>query len=155
MSATHTLGIAGVQTVRSPDLIKTVLGSCIGITLCDVDSNIGGMAHVMLPEATGPTETPGKFADTGVDHLLEQVVKKGARRSRLQAKIAGGAAMFGAASNTGIGARNTQAVIDRLSQHRIQVVAQQVGGNKGRRMSLNPETGAVEVQVIGEPAQIL
>lgn len=155
MSTTQTLGIAGICTVKTPDQIRTVLGSCIGIALYDLKAGVGGMAHVMLPEATGPTESPGKFADTGVDSLLQDVLKGGASRSRLLAKIAGGAAMFGAASDTGIGARNAKAVMERLKKHEIKLVAHEVGGNKGRRMSLNPQTGDVEVQVIGQTATVL
>ena len=155
MGTTQTLGIAGICTVKSPDQIRTVLGSCIGIALYDMKAGIGGMAHVMLPEATGPTESPGKFADTGVDSLLQDVLAGGANRTRLVAKIAGGAAMFGAASDTGIGTRNTKAVIERLEKHDIKLVAHEVGGAKGRRMSLDPQTGDVEVQVIGQSARVL
>lgn len=150
MQTIHTLGIAGINTIKPPEKIRTVLGSCIGITLCDVKAGVGGMAHVMLPEATGPTESPGKFADTGVDSLLNNVLKNGASRDRLQAKIAGGAAMFGAECNTAIGTRNAKAVQDRLAKHNIPLVGKEVGGNKGRRMILDPQTGEVEVQIIGQ-----
>ncbi|GJM26004.1 MAG: chemoreceptor glutamine deamidase CheD [Phycisphaerae bacterium] len=155
MSMTHKLGIAGINAIKSPDQIRTVLGSCIGITVCDVQAGIGGMAHVMLPQATGPTESPGKFADTGVDALVESVLASGAVQSRLKAKIAGGAAMFGEGADSGIGSRNAQAVRERLQKHGIAIVASEVGGNKGRRMSLNPETGEVEVQIIGQEATVL
>ncbi len=152
MQTTQTLGIAGISTVKPPDKIRTVLGSCIGITLCDVTAGVGGMAHVMLPKATGATNSPGKFADTGVDSLLKEVLSEGANRARLQAKIAGGAAMFGADCDTAIGARNAKAVLERLAMHQIPMVAKEVGGNKGRRMCLDPMTGEVEVQIIGQPA---
>ncbi len=155
MGITHKLGIAGINAIKRPDQIRTVLGSCIGIAVVDIDAGVGGMAHIMLPAATGPTESPGKFADTGVDALLERVLAAGARQNRLTAKIAGGAAMFGDGADSGIGSRNAQAVKERLEKHKIQLVASEVGGNKGRRMCLNPETGEVEVQKIGQEATIL
>ncbi len=155
MSITHKLGIAGINAIKRPDQIRTVLGSCIGIAVVDVDAGVGGMAHIMLPSATGPTDSPGKFADTGVDALLDSVIHAGARRDRLKAKIAGGAAMFGDGADSGIGSRNVVAVKERLKKHSIKLVASEVGGNKGRRMSLNPETGDVEVQIIGQEPTVL
>ena len=146
----HTLGIAGVKAIKSPDQIRTVLGSCIGIALFDLKTCVGGMAHIMLPKTNGNTKTPGKFADTGVDELLRVVLAEGAGRTRVQAKIAGGATMFGSEKRDGIGERNAEAVIDRLKHHKIQLAAQDVGGGKGRRMFLDPNTGDVQVQVIGE-----
>lgn len=123
MSNVIRVGMADLNICKAPDVIMTIgLGSCIGLTLYDPVTKIGGMVHYMLPDSTA-TENNGniaKFADTGIEELLKQVTRAGASRSRLVAKIAGGAKMFGVAqlSNIGsIGDRNAQAAkqIDRKS----------------------------------------
>jgi chemotaxis protein CheD len=155
MSEVHRIGIAGLKVVKHPDKIQTTLGSCIGIAMYDRVSKVGGMAHVMLPSSSGCHGDRGKFADTAVDWLLEDAVKAGCDKKRLAAKITGGASMFGPASDNGLGERNVKAVKERLAHHSIRLVAEDVGGQKGRRMMLNPDTGVVEVQIIGsEPRSI-
>jgi chemotaxis protein CheD len=107
---------------------------------------------VILPASAEGTGDPGKFAETAVDMLLENIVAAGAGRARLEAKIAGGASMFGPASSVNLGDRNTRAVRARLGEHRIPLRAEDVGGTKGRKMTLSPATGEVRVEIIGESA---
>ena len=79
----------------------------------------------------------------------------GCDKKRLAAKLAGGASMFGPVTDSGLGERNVVAVKERLRHHAIRVVAEDVGGQKGRRMVLDPGTGEVEVRTIGaEPTVI-
>ncbi len=132
-----------------------MLGSCVGVAIYDRVAKTGGMCHVMLPSSKEGRGDRGKFADTALDWLVEDVVSAGTERSRLTAKITGGASMFGEDIDNGIGNRNINAVKEKLSQLRIRIVAEEVGGNKGRRMTLDPGTGKVQVQVIGaEPKTI-
>ena len=152
---THFIGIAETKVVRAPDQIRTVLGSCIGIALYDCTAGIGGMAHVILPASSEGSGAPGKFADTAVDLLLEMLLEEKASKARLVAKIVGGAAMFGGGSLGGLGTRNKDAVEARLTQHHIRLEAIAVGGSKGRKMLLDPATGAVEVTVIGRPPRMI
>ncbi len=149
MSTTHSIGIAEIKVVAAPDKVRTTLGSCIGVAIFDRTARIGGLAHVLLPSSDGGKGDRGKFADTAVDWLLEEVLRVGCAKPRLAAKIAGGAAMFGPSADNGLGERNAEAVCKQLTHHGIRVVAQEVGGQKGRRMLLDPSTGAIEVQVIG------
>jgi len=149
MSTTHSIGIAEIRVVVAPDKVRTTLGSCIGVALFDRSAHIGGMAHVLLPSSEGGKGDRGKFADTAVDWLLEEVLKVGDAKPRLAAKIAGGAAMFGPNADNGLGERNAEALRKQLASHGIRVAAQEVGGQKGRRMLLDPSTGVVEIQVIG------
>jgi chemotaxis protein CheD len=153
--AVYSLGIAEIRVVRAPERIRTVLGSCVGVALYDRASGIGGMAHVMLPDSTQGTGQPGKFADTAVELLLEQVTKAGADPGRLRAKIAGGAAMFGEASMGNLGDRNAEAVRTRLQLRGVRVAGSALGGTKGRKMSLDPATGDVVVQIIGQPEEVI
>ena len=145
----HTIGIAGVKVVKTPQKIRTVLGSCIGVAIYDRVAKIGRMAHVMLPCSILGKGDRGKFADTAVDWLLEDVLNAGGEKKRLTAKITGGASMFGAQVDGGIGSKNVKAVKERLSHHSIRLAAEDVGGTKGRKMLLDPGSGQVEVQVIG------
>ncbi len=155
MSETHSIGIAGVRVVSHPDTIRTTLGSCIGVAIYDRVAKVGGMAHVMLPSSEGCKGDPGKFADTAVDWLVQEALDHGCLKKRVAAKITGGASMFGPTTDNGLGERNIRAVKERLSHHAIRVVAEDVGGQKGRRMMLDPSTGAVQVQVIGEEPAVI
>lgn len=151
----HSIGIAGMKVVHSPDTIRTVLGSCVGIAIFDRVARIGGLAHVILPDSKEGTGDPGKFGDTAVDQLLEMILSEGAERKRLAAKYAGGAAMFGTATVGNLGARNADAVQARLAHHGIRAVAKEVGGTKGRKMLLDPATGDVTVEIIGETPNVI
>lgn len=121
MSTTHTIGIAEMLVVKAPDQIRSVLGSCVGVTLVDRGRKIGGMAHVILPDSSEGSGDPGKFADCAVELLLESMLAAGARRGRICAKMAGGAQMFGSASQNGLGERNIDAVKERLKKHLIPI----------------------------------
>ena len=155
MPATHTIGIAGLKVVQAPERVRTVLGSCVGVALYDQTGSTGGLAHVILPSSQHGQGDRGKFADTAVDWLLDEVLQAGAVRPRLAAKICGGASMFGKHVDNGIGERNIQAVKQRLSHHGIYLAAEAVGGLKGRKMTLDPATGQVEVQTIGAEPETL
>lgn len=111
------------------------LGSCIGLALVDRRASVAGLAHVVLPAGAPASEDPpGKFAPTAVPFLIAQVLALGARRTRLEAALVGGASMFASSSNGGmeIGQRNEAAVRECLERVRIPVVAAVTGGNRGR-----------------------
>ena len=94
MSEVIKVGMADLNLCRDPDIITTLgLGSCIGIALYDPSTKIGGLAHIMLPDSTKMRNNSNiaKFADTGIEELLNRMIKAGAVKSRLVAKIAGGA----------------------------------------------------------------
>lgn len=152
---THSIGIAGLLVVKAPDKIRTVLGSCIGIAIYDLKAKIGGMAHVILPASSEGSGDPGKFADTAVDLLVDNLIQAGSDKTRLIAKIVGGASMFGDEKTGRLGTRNAQAVQDQLNKHSIPLKAKDLGGMKGRRMLLDPATGEVQVSVIGGEPKII
>ena len=91
------LGMADLMVVSAPIKLVTLgLGSCIGLVVYDTLARVAGMAHIMLPDSRGlkTSEKVGKFADTAVPALIEEMLRKGAARPRIKAKIAGGAQMF-------------------------------------------------------------
>ncbi|MFO0839661.1 MAG: chemotaxis protein CheD [Phycisphaerae bacterium] len=155
MSVSHSIGIAGLRVVTQPDTVRTVLGSCVGIALFDRAAHVGGLAHIILPSSAEGAGDRGKFADTAVDWLLDEVVRAGGLRGRIQAKIAGGARMFGPNTTNGLGERNVAAVKERLHHQGVSLVAEDTGGEKGRKMLLDPATGNVEVQFIGQDPRVI
>lgn len=148
------VGIADLKITSLPNHIKTYgLGSCVGVVI--YDKTTAGLAHVMLPDskvsAKSSKQNQMKYADTAIDLMMEQLLQKGVQRKHLQAKIAGGAHMFSFQtdqSNLKIGERNTEAVLQKLSEYKIPVVAQDVGGNKGRTIEFHIETGLLEIRTI-------
>ena len=155
MAVTHSIGIAEVRVVKSPEKVRTVLGSCVGVAIFDRVAKIGGLAHVILPSSKMGHGDRGKFADTAVDWLVDDAIQAGCDSKRLTAKITGGASMFGDNVDSGIGEKNVQAVKERLAHHSIRLAAADVGGTKGRKMCLDPSTGQVEVQNIGAEPQLI
>ena len=125
------------------------LGSCVGLILYDKEKSIGSFAHVMLPKSQGkPGERPGKFADTAVDILIEELEQAGSKRSALIAKLAGGASMFQHFSgNLNIGERNIAALEELLAARKIPILKRDVGGTVGRTVTFYPiEKGKVVVK---------
>ena len=146
-----TVGISDLAVSKAPEVIVTyALGSCIGIALYDNTTKIGGLVHIMLPsskEITVRNDNPKKYADTGIQLLLQELKAKGANMSKLTAKIAGGAQMFTTSSSIlSIGDRNIKAVKAVLGAFKIPIVAEQVGENYGRTVYLNTETGILDVK---------
>jgi len=148
------VGMADYKVGRGPAVIISYgLGSCIGISLYDPQTKIGGLLHIMLPDSTQSksSENPAKFADTGIPLMLDEVVKLGAVRSRLVAKIAGGAQMFAFANATDImrvGARNAEAAKSMLQKLRIPILAEDTGANYGRTVQIDLDTGIYKVKTI-------
>lgn len=142
-------------------LVALGLGSCVGICLFDPVAGVAGLAHVVLPDSSMSSreEPPGKFADTVLEAMLEAMRQAGALRPRLRAAIAGGAHVFnfGTAGpgKLDIGARNAAAVLEELKSKRINLVAEDCGGESGRTVQLEVATGLVTVRTAGHPAQEL
>ncbi|MDR1029127.1 MAG: chemotaxis protein CheD [Clostridiales Family XIII bacterium] len=158
MKETIVIGISDQRTSRSPNTLVTyALGSCVGVSLYDADTNIGGMAHIMLPQSVPGRDAleidRKKFADTAIIDLLGRMVRQGANRGRIVAKIAGGANMFGIVDGNGfgdIGRRNVISVKDILSGLDIPIVAEDTGENFGRTIFFELDTGKVKVRSLGK-----
>lgn len=155
------VGMADLKVCTSPDGLTTLgLGSCVGIAVVDPVKKIGGLAHIMLPDSTAIRENfnVAKFADTGIEELIKQLVDKGAVRSRLVAKIAGGAQMFSFGSSSDlmrVGERNTQASKKKLAELAIPLLAEDTGDSYGRTVTFYPETGDFEIKSVGRTVKII
>lgn len=154
MSDLIKVGMADYKVGRNPaSLISYGLGSCVGIALYDSFAKVGGLAHIMLPDSTQArsAENPAKFADTALPLMLSEMLKLGATKSRVIAKIAGGAQMFTFANATDImrvGERNAEAVRLILKKIDIRIIADDTGGNYGRTVELKLENGIYRVKTI-------
>lgn len=141
-------------------LITSGLGSCVGVALYDSHSQIGGLAHIMLPKVPDNRENnnPAKYADTAVELLLEEMKKIGANTRRLKAKIAGGAQMFNfdnSNSNMKIGDRNIKAVKRILREENIRILGSDVGKDYGRTMEFYTEDGRTVIKTVKGEDQVL
>lgn len=134
-------------------LITYALGSCIGICLYDPNVKLAAMIHIMLPQAPQiGVDNLFKYADTGIEETLRKMEVFGAVRSRIVAKIAGGAKMFDipdSSSLGNIGERNAQAVKKILQENRIRLLKSDLGANYARTMSFDAATGMAKVKVFG------
>jgi chemotaxis protein CheD len=121
-------------------LIVTTLGSCIAACLWDRERRIGGMNHFMLPEGQGDS---GRYGSYAMELLINQLMKRGASRSSLEAKVFGGGAVIASMTSLNVGERNTQFVIDYLSTERIPIVSKDVLDVCARKVCLLPASGKV------------
>lgn len=149
------IGIGDLNIAKDPDTLMTIgLGSCIGIALFDKRTKIGGLAHIMLPDSTKFTKVTNelKFADLAIPILIKKMTQAGANKSLIKAKIAGGASMFSFSDksmNMDVGERNIKAVREVLKQNNISIEAEDVGGNKGRTITLSTVSGMLQIKTIG------
>ena len=161
MSEIIKVGMADLKVCKSPDGVTTLgLGSCVAIAIRDPSTKIGGLAHIMLPDSTSIRNNSNipKFADTGIDELVKQLIKAGASRSRLVAKIAGGAQMFAFQNKSDlvrVGERNVEAVRRKLQQLRIPILASDTGKNYGRTVIFYPETGDFVIKSVGKKDSVI
>ena len=150
------VGMADLKVGRHPCMLTTLgLGSCVGISIFDKTTKISGMAHVMLPSSKQAHDNTNiaKFADTGIVELVNEMLKIGASRRSLIAKLAGGAQMFAfkeISEVMRIGERNTEASRKMLSLMQIPVLAEDVGLSYGRTIELYSTDGSVLIKTIGK-----
>ncbi len=155
------VGIAELKVTRQPyRLITLGLGSCVGVTLYDPLTRVGGLLHIMLPDSTqfSTVTKPAKFADLGIPLLVSEIKRFGGRGSNLQAKLAGGAQMFTGFNEKfalNIGERNIAMSRRVLKSLGIKTVAEEVGGNRGRTMILDTATGQVLIRTVGSRLKVI
>ena len=149
------VGMADLKTTSSPGVLTTLgLGSCVGICLYDPVTKIAGMAHIMLPSSKTIKNNSNrfKFADTGIDLLIEDMIASGAKKHRMISKIAGGAQMFSFTTKNDvmkIGERNVIAVKNILKDYKIPIKAEDTGGNHGRTIEFHATDGKLIIKTIG------
>jgi chemotaxis protein CheD len=157
-----TVRIATLKVVSEPSiLVCRGLGSCVGVALYEKGSGIAGMAHILLPseEFSLKKDMPEKFADKAIEMMVAQMVEMGAIKSRIVAKIAGGAKMFisvaPSADRVHVGERNVHAVKNKLKDLNVPILAEDIGGTRGRTMEFDTKTGRVKIHLADKTVRIL
>ena len=154
--------IAMMKIARSPQQLYSLgLGSCIGVALYDPVLKLGGLIHILLPsfgEFTGGVHSRTKFADSGISDLVNALIAAGASKVRLKAKMAGGAAMFAMKSGPSaneVGKRNIQSSTETMKRLGIELIAHDTGGNKGRTIIFDVETGQLTIKTVDRAVKVI
>ncbi|MBS3778310.1 MAG: chemotaxis protein CheD [Candidatus Thermoplasmatota archaeon] len=144
------IGIGDYAVSHDGSPLSTVgLGSCIGIVIYDSRKKIAGLSHIMLPTVGSKKDRIGKYADTAIPALLDEMRKKGSRPQNCKAKIAGGASLFTFKDDSlQIGKRNAEAVENVLREYRIRIVGKDVGGDRGRTITFYPDSEELHIRMV-------
>jgi len=152
------VGIADMVVAISPNTLRTILGSCVGTCIYDPKLKIGGLSHIMLPSSKKPSNNIKKYADTAIPFMIDEMIKLGAQKERMVAKLAGGATMFKHTENSlmgEIGKNNVLSVREILNMMKIPVLSEEIGGDFGRTIDFYLETGELKIKTIGKEPKII
>jgi chemotaxis protein CheD len=135
------------------ELISTVLGSCVSACIRDPDTGVGGMNHFMLPGCEqscnskwgGAKALPTRFGVPAMRMLVDDIMRVGARKSRLEVKLFGGGAVMAMDANN-VGERNIEFALEFMRREGLNVVAQDLGGDHPRKVKYFPRSGRVMVK---------
>lgn len=146
------VGVGEYKIALSPaKLVCIGLGSCVGIAIYDTQAGVGGVAHAMLPryEEGRDKINASKYADSAIMIMVDELLEMGASRGRLRAKMAGGAQMFSFISSDtlNIGLRNSDSARATLKGENIPLLAEDVGGTRGRTITFDPSNGLYRIQM--------
>lgn len=146
--------VADLQVVAGEgELVTLGLGSCVAICLHDPVAKVAGMAHVLLPNKhlSRTTDNPAKFPQSAVPLLIEKMKALGADRSRLSARLVGGASMFGNLTPSGavqMGERNVVASRQVVEEEGIAITAEATGGTMGRSVRMQAKDGGLFIRTL-------
>lgn len=149
------VGLGEVKLSRNPEdvLVAFGLGSCVGIGMYDPQVNVAGLLHAVLPfSPNGTVERSPKYVVSGIEILLEELVRYGAQPSRLIVRMAGGANMLNApgfSQTFNIGTRNVEAAYETFKKFRLKLAGQEVGGTIGRTVRFYVRDGRMTIRTVG------
>ena len=154
------VSIAQARIDQGPAVLKAYgLGSCIAVALYDPQARVGGLGHMLLPNRPekNPLGSESKYVDAGIVQMVDELVRSGAHRENLVAKVTGGANMFETSYQTlinSIGARNARSARDTLTSLNIPILGEEVGGNRGRTVEFDLATGNMMVYCARDDQQV-
>lgn len=119
--------------------LTTILGSCVSVCLWDSAARLGGMNHIVVPGGAGDDLNTATLGTNAMELLINALLKRGAQRDTMRGKVFGGARMIASCSD--IGLRNCDFVRKFLSREAIPIVAESLGGHRGRRVQFWPSSG--------------
>ena len=152
----HVVGVADMVVLKGPtkQIITHALGSCIGVTIFDPTTNVGGMLHFMLPDSKinndKATDNPAMFADTGIPVLFKKAYELGAKKENLIVCAAGGAEVLSDGGHFKIGSRNRTVLRKIFWKNNVLLSADDTGGNNSRTLLLSLADGTVTVRNRGK-----
>jgi len=136
--------LPGEYFVHTEDLlIMTTLGSCIAACLWDRSVRVGGMNHFMLPDGAGDS---GRYGSYAMELLINEMMKRGASRVNMEAKVFGGGQVIAGMNSLNVGERNTNFVIDYLKTERIPIMSKDVMDIYPRKVCFLPASGKAMVK---------
>ncbi len=146
----------GFSVARTPTAVSTILGSCVSVCLWDPAAGIGGLNHFLLPYWAEGGGASWRYGNAAIEGLIDAVVASGAREAHLQAKIFGGARVLAAFSGEGggagkaghLGGRNVEVAQQTLLRRAIPIVAEAVGGERGRKLIFHTDDGSAWVKLL-------
>jgi chemotaxis protein CheD len=139
--------LPGEYFVHNEDItIMTTLGSCIAACLWDRNARVGGMNHFMLPDGSGLAGSGGRYGSYAMEVLINELLKRGATRGTLEAKVFGGGAVISSMTTLNVGERNTDFVMEYLKTERIPVVSKDVMDVYPRKVCFLPASGKAMVK---------
>ncbi len=142
----HAIVLGDVQATRGPALLKTLLGSCVSVCIFDPETGVGGMNHFSLP-GVSDEGVSARYGAHAIELLITAVMKQGADRARLRAKVFGGANVLNSVSERlDVGARNAEFVLKHLGAEGVPVVGHSLGGTRGLIVWFRPHTGQAQVK---------
>ncbi|PHQ81402.1 MAG: chemotaxis protein CheD [Phycisphaera sp.] len=150
------VGVADMLVVKDPGavIVTHALGSCIGVTIYDPTTHVGGMLHFMLPDSKINTDkadgNPAMFADTGVPMLFKMAYELGATKENLIVCAAGGAEVLADGGHFKIGSRNRTILRKIFWKNNVLLSADDTGGNNSRTLSLFLSDGSITVKSKGK-----
>lgn len=154
------VGIADMKMASKEGMLITyALGSCVGICLYDPQIKLAALIHIMLPlNMEAGRKSPMKYADTGIRETIKEMERRGGAKSRIVAKIAGGAKMFDMGMSGGvgnIGQRNGESVKAVLAREGIRLLKADVGGTWARTLLFDAASGQGCIRSYGRPEILL
>lgn len=144
------LGEWSVSSDLHTDLVCLGMGSCVAFVAHDPMAQVGGMAHMVLPDSTAgraSAAAPAKFVDLAIPLVLARLEAVGAVRGRLRIHLVGGAQMLQTSLALNIGERNVAAADKVLGALRLRLTTRDVGGTHGRTVRLSVATGALDIRL--------
>ena len=145
--------LPGEYFVDTEDLlIMTTLGSCIAACLWDRNARVGGLNHFLLPDGGSDAGDSGRYGSYAMELLINEMMKRGASRTSLEAKVFGGGQVIAGMETMNVGERNTRFVLDYLKTERIPVVSKDVLDIYPRKVCFMPASGKAMVKRLAPTA---
>ncbi len=136
-----------IFVAAEPATVMTILGSCVAVCLWDPLERIAGINHFLLPSMPLSSNRDARYGNTAMQRLIDDIVARGAAKHRLMARVFGGANVILAfVPKKPIGTQNVEMAREVLARHGIEIVAEETGGRRGRKLHFDTGTGGVRIK---------